>query len=52
MPLIKGHSKEAIRKNVAMLIDEGRPPAQAVAIAYHNARKHLKKKRGKKEPVK
>jgi hypothetical protein len=34
MPLIKGKSKKAFQKNVATEIKRGKPPKQAVAIAY------------------
>ena len=35
MPLDKHRSKAALKRNVATLIREGRPPAQAVAIAHN-----------------
>lgn len=34
MPLSKGKSKEAFKKNVATEIAHGKPAAQAVAIAH------------------
>jgi hypothetical protein len=34
MPLVKSPSKEAFRKNVKAEVKAGKPPAQAVAIAY------------------
>jgi hypothetical protein len=38
MPLIKSRSKKAFQKNVAAEIDAGKPPKQAVAIAYATKR--------------
>lgn len=37
MPLETGHSRETIGTNIAKLIGEGRPRAQAAAIAYREA---------------
>ena len=34
MPLKKGKSKKAFSYNVSELVKSGRPPKQAVAIAY------------------
>jgi hypothetical protein len=34
MPLVKSSSKNAFRKNVAAEVKAGKPPKQAVAIAY------------------
>jgi len=34
MPLIKGKSEEAFKKNVKTEIEAGKPQKQAVAIAY------------------
>jgi len=34
MPLVKSTSKDAFRKNVKAEIAAGKPPKQAVAIAY------------------
>jgi len=45
MPLSKGNSKKSFEKNVKTEIEAGKPPKQAVAIAY--AQKGEKKK-GKK----
>jgi hypothetical protein len=47
MPLKKGHSKKTISANIAELIAAGHPRPQAVAIAYENAGKSMKK--GKKK---
>ena len=38
MPLVKSSSKNAFRKNVATEIKAGKPPKQAVAIAYATKR--------------
>ena len=48
MPLVKSKSKEAFKKNVKKEIAAGRPPKQAVAIAYATQRAAQKKKPGKK----
>lgn len=39
MPLKQGSSREVISENIAELVKAGHPQAQAVAIAYHSARK-------------
>lgn len=39
MPLLEGSSKEVISTNIATLVREGRPQAQAVAIAMRKAGK-------------
>jgi len=39
MPLVKGKSEKAFKKNVATEIHAGKPPKQAVAIAYSVQRK-------------
>lgn len=49
MPLKKGNSEEAISSNIAELIRSGRPRAQAVAIAYSEARKRYSKQRAAKK---
>lgn len=48
MPLIKGKSKETIRKNIAELVSAGHSVDQAVAIAYANAGQTRKPKKDKK----
>jgi len=49
MPLKKGRSHKDIHDNIRMLIDEGRPFDQAVAIALRvaGASKKRKRKRGR-----
>ena len=44
MPLVKSSSKNAFRRNVATEVKAGKPPKQAVAIAY--ATKRAAKKGG------
>ena len=48
MPLIKSTSKKAFSKNVKKEIAAGKPPNQAVAIAYAEQRTAAKKTKGKK----
>ena len=43
MPLVKSASKNAFRKNVAAEVKAGKPPKQAVAIAYSVKRAAPKK---------
>lgn len=45
MPLKKGRSKKAVSTNIGRLIREGKPRAQAVAIAMSKAGKTRRKKR-------
>ena len=45
MPLVKGSSRKAMSQNIRTEIKAGRPPKQAVAIAYSVAGKS-KKRRG------
>jgi hypothetical protein len=42
MPLVKSTSKEAFRKNVKAEVASGKPPKQAVAIAYSVKREAAK----------
>lgn len=42
MPLEKGKSKSAFQHNVRAEIDAGKPPKQAVAIAYSERRRLAK----------
>ena len=43
MPLMNGSSKSVISENIRTLVNEGRPEAQAVAIAYSKAGKGRKR---------
>lgn len=43
MPLKPGTSKKTIEKNIKTEIASGKPPKQAVAIAYSVAKKSKKK---------
>tara|TARA_R100000322_G_scaffold144291_1_gene100267 strand:+ start:92 stop:232 length:141 start_codon:yes stop_codon:yes gene_type:complete len=45
MPLVKGSSRKAIRKNVSTLLTEGYKQKQAVAIALRKAGKSRKKRK-------
>ena len=47
MPLVKSTAKNAMRKNIKAEIAAGKPPKQAVAIAYSVKREAAKK--GKKK---
>ncbi len=40
MPLNKGCSRKAFQENVRLLLEEGKPERQAVAIAYRVQQKH------------
>ena len=39
MPLKKGSDAKTIQENIKILIDEGKPVKQAIAIAYSVAKK-------------
>ena len=43
MPLKSGSSKKIIQSNIKELVQSGRKPKQAAAIAYNQARKGKKK---------
>jgi hypothetical protein len=45
VPLKKGRGKKLISQNIRRLIEEGRNPKQAAAIAYSVAGKSRKRKR-------
>ena len=45
VPLAKGSSRKAIQANIRTEIKAGKPPKQAVAIAYSVARKPQGKKK-------
>jgi len=47
MPLSKSTSKKAFAKNVRTEIAAGKPPKQAVAIAYATKKAAAKKTKGK-----
>lgn len=44
MPLLKSLSKQAFKQNVRAEVAAGKPPKQAVAIAYSVKRQAAKKK--------
>lgn len=51
MPLKKGKSKKIVSENISELIHSGRPAKQAVAIAYKEAGKKIKRKRNERQEI-
>jgi len=51
MPLEEGSSKEIIFRNIQAELRAGKPPKQAVAIAYSQARRSMRKGRKSRRPT-
>lgn len=47
MPLLTGSSKKVIAENIKREVKSGKPPKQAIAIAFHFAGKSKQKKKAK-----
>jgi hypothetical protein len=47
MPLRKGKSSKVVSENIRMLVNEGRPQSQAIAIAMRSAGRPKPKGKGK-----
>lgn len=48
MPLKPGYSEQVVNENIRILMREGKPQKQAVAIAIDHAKKYKPKKEGSK----
>jgi hypothetical protein len=48
MPLSKGVTQKSVSKNISMLVKEGKPQKQAIAIALETARTQKEKKKTSK----